>query len=47
MLLAYIAAVQGEDVASTVQLHAEYFPEARVYGEAHATQRVAAYMQRL
>jgi transcriptional regulator GlxA family with amidase domain len=47
MLLAYIAAVQGEAVASTVQLHAEYFPEARVYGEARSTQRVASYMQRL
>jgi transcriptional regulator GlxA family with amidase domain len=47
MLLAYIAAVQGENVASTVQLHAEYFPEARVYGEARKAQPVAAYMQRL
>jgi transcriptional regulator GlxA family with amidase domain len=47
MLLAYIAAVQGENVASTVQLHAEYFPEARVYGEVREAQPVAAYMQRL
>lgn len=47
MLLAYIAAVQGEDVASTVQLHAEYFPEGRVHGAARKTHPVAAYIERL
>jgi transcriptional regulator GlxA family with amidase domain len=47
MLLAYIAAVAGEDVASTVQLHAEYFPEARIYGAARTAQPVAAYFERL
>lgn len=47
MLLAYIAAVQGEGVASTVQLHAEYFPEGRVYGAARAAHPVAAYIGRL
>lgn len=47
MLLAYIAITQGEAVASVVQLNAEYFPEARVYGEARAAQPVAAYIQRL
>lgn len=30
MLLAYIADRCGEDVASVVQMHAEYFPEGRV-----------------
>lgn len=32
MLLAYIVRTQGEAVAGQVQLHAEYFPEGRLYG---------------
>lgn len=44
MLLAYIAATHGEEVASLVQLHAEYFPEGRVYGNARAAQAVPAYV---
>lgn len=46
MLLAYIAATQGEETASTVQLHAEYFPEGRIYGTARQAQPVPAYLQR-
>jgi transcriptional regulator GlxA family with amidase domain len=47
MLLAYIAALQGDDVASSVQLHAEYFPEARVYGAARDAQPMPDYIRRL
>ncbi len=47
MLLAYIAAVGGEEAASTVQLNAEYFPEGRVYGTARAAQAMPAYIRRL
>lgn len=46
MLLAYIAATQGEDVASSVQMHAEYFPEGRVYGHCREEQPVPAYVAR-
>lgn len=46
MLLAYIAATQGEAVASKVQMHAEYFPEGRVYGRAREEQPVPAYIAR-
>ncbi len=46
MLLAYIAAERGDEVASAVQLHAEYFPEARVYGRAREAQPVPAYVAR-
>jgi transcriptional regulator GlxA family with amidase domain len=44
MLLAYIAVTQGEDVASTVQLHAEYFPEGRVYRNSRGEQPVPSYV---
>lgn len=47
MLLAYIADRCGEDVASTVQLHAEYFPDPRVYGSARASADVSAYIRAL
>lgn len=46
MLLAYIAATQGEGVASSVQLHAEYFPEGRVYGHCREAQPVPSYVAR-
>lgn len=46
MLLAYIAASHGEEVASAVQLHAEYFPEGRVYGSKRRAQPVTAYITR-
>jgi transcriptional regulator GlxA family with amidase domain len=46
MLLAYIAHTQGEEVASQVQLNAEYYPEGRIYGSARDAQPVAAYIQR-
>lgn len=47
MLLAYIADRCGEDTASTVQLHAEYFPDPRVYGHARASADVSAYIRAL
>jgi transcriptional regulator GlxA family with amidase domain len=45
MLLAYIAHTAGDDVASQVQLHAEYFPDGRVYGRAREAQPVSAYIR--
>lgn len=47
MTLAYIGAMAGEAAASTVQLHAEYFPEARVWGQARTAQPMPAYVQRI
>lgn len=47
MLLAYIAHSLGEDVAAAVQLHAEYFPDGRVYGDTRSRTDVSAYMRRL
>lgn len=47
MLLAYIAVQAGEEVASKVQLHAEYFPDARVWGSARTEHAVPAYVARL
>ena len=47
MMLAYIANDAGTDAASTVQLHAEYYPEARLWGEARAAQPMPAYVQRI
>jgi transcriptional regulator GlxA family with amidase domain len=47
MMLAYIAERCGEATASTVQLHAEYFPDPRVYGEARDAAEVSAYIRAL
>jgi transcriptional regulator GlxA family with amidase domain len=44
MLLACIAAANGEDADSRVQLHAEYFPEGRIYGNARTEQPVVDYI---
>jgi len=46
MLLAYISATQSEETASLVQMHAEYFPEGRVWGHAREAQTVPAYVAR-
>jgi transcriptional regulator GlxA family with amidase domain len=46
MVLAYIAFTHGEDVASLVQLNAEYFPEGRIYGHERQTQPVPTYVTR-
>ena len=46
MVLAYIAFTHGEDVASLVQLNAEYFPDGRIYGHEHQTQAVPTYVTR-
>ena len=47
MLLAYIAHERGEATAATVQLNAEYFPDARVYGDNRTRDGVSAYIRRL
>ncbi len=47
MTLAYIAANAGEAAASTVQLHAEYFPDARAWGQARHAQPMPAYVKRI
>lgn len=47
MLLAYIAHTRGEATAAAVQLNAEYFPEARVYGDNRSHEGVAGYIRRL
>lgn len=47
LTLAFIAAVAGEDVASSVQLHAEYYPSGRIYGDRHVRPDAPAYLRRL
>lgn len=47
MTLAFIAETAGEDVASKVQLHAEYFPDQRVYGNEVQHVRRPSYFHRL
>jgi transcriptional regulator GlxA family with amidase domain len=47
LTLEFIAAVAGEDVASSVQLHAEYYPSGRIYGDRHRHADAPAYMRRL
>jgi len=46
MLLAYIAHAQGEETASLVQLHAEFYPEGRVYGQARDNHQVSDYIRK-
>jgi transcriptional regulator GlxA family with amidase domain len=43
--LALIAHEAGETVASTVQLHAEYYPSTKAYGTAHRMPEAAAYFR--
>jgi transcriptional regulator GlxA family with amidase domain len=45
--LALIAHQAGEATASQVQLHAEYYPDARTYGTAHRVPTSAAYFRDL
>lgn len=47
LTLAFIAAIAGEDVASSVQLHAEYYPGGRIYGDRHLRPDAPAYLRRL
>lgn len=47
MLLSYIAETEGEEIASTVQLHAEYFPNAKIYGQQRFLQAVSEYIYRM
>ncbi|MDD2926212.1 DJ-1/PfpI family protein [Rhodoferax sp.] len=45
--LALIAQEAGEEVASTVQLNAEYYPSSKTYGSAHRLPEGAAYFRSL
>lgn len=45
MLLAYISKTQGEEVAGAVQMHAEYFPEGRIYGPTREAYPLPAYVR--
>jgi len=47
LMLAFIQAEAGEAKASIVQYNAEYYPDRRVYGAAHATDRSSAYFRDL
>ena len=43
LTLAFIRGVAGEDIAAQVQLNAEYYPDGRVYGDAHLKAAGPAY----
>ena len=45
LALAFIASEAGEDVASQVQLFAEYYPSAKRYGRAHKGEQAPAYVR--
>lgn len=47
LMLAFIAAVAGEEKASIVQYNAEYYPDGRIYGTAHQAQQGSAYFREL
>ena len=47
LLLAFIAAEDGEEAAGTVQFNAEYYPEARLHGMAHRGPEAPAYVRAL
>lgn len=47
MMLAYIAETFGEDVASTLQLDAEYYPSPKIYGSPQANPKASAYIRAL
>lgn len=47
MMLAFIAARFGEEVAAQVQLDAEYFPEAVIYGAPLDDERLTRYLREL
>ena len=46
MTLAFIADYFNESVASEIQLNAEYYPSAKVYGNAAANAKVSKYIKR-
>ncbi len=45
LTLQFIAETAGDDVAGTVQLEAEYFPSATIYGTAASSGKGAAYFR--
>ena len=47
MSLAFIADYFGEDVASNIQLEAEYFTSPIIYGDAHKNKTTSNYIKRL
>ena len=47
MMLAFIAARFGEAVAAQIQLDAEYFPEAVIYGGPLNDERLTRYLKEL
>lgn len=44
LMLAFIARVAGNEAAGIVQFNAEYYPDARLYGEAHRDPRAPGYL---
>ena len=47
MCLAFIADYFGDDVASTIQLDAEYYPSPIIYGDAHKNSATSNYIKKL
>lgn len=47
MCLAFIADYYGENVASNIQLDAEYYPSLTIYGEAHKNNATSNYIKKL
>lgn len=47
MCLAFIADYFSEDVASTIQLDAEYYPSPIIYGDAHKNSATSNYIKKL
>ncbi|SJZ69609.1 transcriptional regulator, AraC family [Enhydrobacter aerosaccus] len=47
LLLAFIAAEDGDATAGTVQFNAEYYPEGKTYGDAHRGSQAPTYVRRL
>ena len=45
MTLAYIAEAFGEEVASKIQLNAEYFPSSKIYGSAISNEKAPKYLR--
>jgi transcriptional regulator GlxA family with amidase domain len=45
LMLAFIAAEAGEDVAGEVQFFAEYYPAATRYGRAHLNEKAPGYLK--
>ncbi|MDO6463553.1 hypothetical protein [Pseudoalteromonas carrageenovora] len=47
MCLAFIADYYGDDVASNIQLDAEYYPSPVIYGDAHKNNATSNYIKKL